>query len=216
MDLLRTTGIVLRTSPVMETSLIVIWLTRDFGKLRTLAKGGRRRKSPFRGALEPFSVDELLYLRSRRSDLHLLHECSLIEQFRNLRAEYAKITTAVYFCELADLATQPEHAEPDLFTLLHDALRALNDIPWQPLHPHQFEVHLLAALGLDAARLQVRLAPDVLKLIQRLRELAPDQLGRLRISPSQAVRLRDFLGRQITAQFGHLPRSRRFVATLAE
>ena len=52
----RTIGLVLRTRPLTESSLIVSWLTEHFGRLSTLAKGARRAKSPFSGKLD------LLYL----------------------------------------------------------------------------------------------------------------------------------------------------------
>ena len=42
MNIARTTGLVLRTRPLTETSLIVQWLTRDFGRVATVAKGARR------------------------------------------------------------------------------------------------------------------------------------------------------------------------------
>ena len=41
------TGMILRTRPLTETSLIVHWLTPDFGRIATVAKGARRPKSPF-------------------------------------------------------------------------------------------------------------------------------------------------------------------------
>ena len=36
------TGLILRTRPLTETSLIVHWLTPDFGRIATVAKGARR------------------------------------------------------------------------------------------------------------------------------------------------------------------------------
>ncbi|HXA44461.1 MAG TPA: recombination protein O N-terminal domain-containing protein, partial [Candidatus Angelobacter sp.] len=50
------TGIILRTRPLTETSLIVHWLTPDLGRLATVAKGARRPKSPFAGRLDLFYV----------------------------------------------------------------------------------------------------------------------------------------------------------------
>ena len=47
-------GIILRTRPLTETSLIVHWLTADHGRLSTVAKGAKRPKSPFRGKLDLF------------------------------------------------------------------------------------------------------------------------------------------------------------------
>jgi DNA repair protein RecO (recombination protein O) len=46
MDTERAEAIVLRNQSVTESSLIVTWFTREFGKLKTLAKGARRPKSP--------------------------------------------------------------------------------------------------------------------------------------------------------------------------
>ena len=38
----RSTGLILRTRALTETSLIVHWLTPDLGRLATVAKGARR------------------------------------------------------------------------------------------------------------------------------------------------------------------------------
>lgn len=211
MEIPRATGIVLRQYPVTETSLILTWFTRECGKLRTIAKGARRSKSPFRGEVEPFYFDEILFVRSRRSDLHILHECSLLEPHRNLRQDYQKLSAATYFCELVDLATEPEQAEPRLFELLRSTLSTLNRNAWQALWLHHFEINLLAALGFDPARMKTPVPPDLLKLFQRFRELPLTQLSGLRLSPRQSAALETFFLTQAEHQFGRLPRSRRFV-----
>ena len=70
-DMIETaTGIILRTRPLTETSLIVHWLTPDFGRLATVAKGARRPKSPFAGQLDLFYAADFSFSRSRSSDLH--------------------------------------------------------------------------------------------------------------------------------------------------
>ena len=60
----RTTGVVLRTRPLTETSLIVQWLTPDLGRVATVAKGARRPKSPFRGQIDLFYRAEFSFMRS--------------------------------------------------------------------------------------------------------------------------------------------------------
>ena len=72
-------GLVLRTRPLTETSLIVHWLTPGLGRLATVAKGARRAKSPFRGKLDLFYLADFSFSRSRRSELHTLREVSLRE-----------------------------------------------------------------------------------------------------------------------------------------
>src|SRR5258708_36460489 len=71
------TGLVLRTRPLTETSLIVQWLTKDLGRLATVAKGARRARSPFRSKLDLFYLADFSFTRSRRSELHTLPEVTL-------------------------------------------------------------------------------------------------------------------------------------------
>ena len=79
------TGLILRTRSFTETSLIVHWLTPNFGRIATLAKGARRPKSPFLGKLDLFYLADFSFSRSRRSDLHMLREVSLREMHGALR-----------------------------------------------------------------------------------------------------------------------------------
>ena len=78
MTLERATGIVLRTRPLTETSLIVEWLTPDLGRLSAVAKGARRPKSAFRGQIDLFYQAEFSFVRSNRSELHTLREARLL------------------------------------------------------------------------------------------------------------------------------------------
>ena len=125
MDTERAEAIVLRNQSVTESSLIVTWFTREFGKLKTLAKGARRPKSPFRGKLDLFYRDEIVFLRSRRSDLHLLHDCFLENPHAKLRDTVEALTVASYVGELVELATAMEDPNPKMFDLLSVALDAL-------------------------------------------------------------------------------------------
>ena len=51
----RTEGIVLKTNPFGEADLIVTYLTRDYGILKTFAKSPRKIKSRFGSSLEPLT-----------------------------------------------------------------------------------------------------------------------------------------------------------------
>ena len=83
----RTTGVILRTRLLTETSVIVHWLTVDAGRLATVARGARRPKSAFRGKLDLFHEADLVYRRSSRSELHTLGEVVLRETFPALRGD---------------------------------------------------------------------------------------------------------------------------------
>src|SRR5215510_5961861 len=127
-----TQWLILRTRPLTETSLIVHWLTPDFGRLATVAKGARRPKSPFRGKLDLFYLCEFTFVRSRRSDLHTLREVSLRETHSALRRELGWLEQATYATELLEQTTETETPLPDFFELLAGFLRHLPDHAPQP------------------------------------------------------------------------------------
>src|SRR5512146_3023961 len=100
------TGLVLRTRPLTETSLIVQWLTPGLGRLATVAKGARRPKSPFRGKLDLFYLADFSFSRSRRSELHTLREVNLRCTSPALRRELGYLRQAAYCTGLVAQATE--------------------------------------------------------------------------------------------------------------
>ena len=109
------TGLILRTRPLTETSLIVNWLTPNFGRISTVAKGARRPKSPFRGKLDLFYLADLSFSRSRRSDLHTLREVSLRETHSSLRQDLGQLRQASYCAALIEQTTETETPLPAVF-----------------------------------------------------------------------------------------------------
>ncbi len=143
-----TPAILLRKTKLTETSLIITWLTRDEGKLKTVAKGARRPKSRFAGTLDLFYHCEIQFARSRRSELHILREAVLRQPFENLRFDYRRVAVASYFTELLELVTEPEHPAPELYDLLLRAVAHLDaKLPTERALPH-FEQELARLLGI--------------------------------------------------------------------
>src|ERR1043165_6312994 len=110
----RTQGLILRTRPLTETSLIVQWLTPDFGRIATVAKGARRAASPYRGKLDLFYLAELSFSRSRRSDLHLLREVVVRDTNRALREDLDRLRQASYAAALVELSTETDTSLPGI------------------------------------------------------------------------------------------------------
>ena len=189
METERAEAIVLRVQPVTESSLRVLWFTREFGKLKTLAKGARRPKSPMRGRLDLFYEDEISFLRSRHSDLHLLHECFLENPHRALRTSVPVLTAASYVCELVDALTAVEDAQPDLFRLLAEMLASL-ETAVLPAQLIWFELHALAATGWKPA-----FAGEIgtMKVLQSLAGATFAAASRVRLTAAQIRAAQDFL-----------------------
>src|SRR5512137_1196935 len=139
----RTEGVILRTRPLTETSLIVQWLTPSLGRLATVAKGARRAKSPFRGKLDLFYLADFSFSRSRRSELHTLREVGLRETNSGLREDLGLLQQACYCAALMEQATEMETPLASEFELVMGLLRQLLAQPPQATTIFAFELKLL-------------------------------------------------------------------------
>src|SRR5438270_938691 len=118
-------GLIVRTRPLTESSLIVHWLTRDQGRLATVAKGAQRVKSPLRGKLDLFYVADFSFSRSRRSELHKLREARLRETHSGLRRDLDQLQQACYCANLVEQATEMDTPLPRVFELMIGLLEHL-------------------------------------------------------------------------------------------
>jgi DNA repair protein RecO (recombination protein O) len=143
----RATGIILRTHPLTETSLIVRWLTADAGRIDTAARGARRAKSPMRGKLDLFYLAQFSFARNRRSELHTLREVSLLDTHRPLRNGLGALRQASYASALIVRTTEPGTPLPELFALMKGFLSRLALAGPAPSLLLAFEINMLMALG---------------------------------------------------------------------
>ena len=117
-------GIVLRSFPFGEADRVVVLLSPNHGKLRTVAKGVRRTKSRFGGRLEPFCHVDLVLYEGRNLDT--ITQVVTIEPFHHLRADLDRVIAAGTMVEVADAVAQEDEGAVRLFLLLQRGLRALD------------------------------------------------------------------------------------------
>jgi DNA repair protein RecO (recombination protein O) len=204
----RTQGLILRTRPLTETSLIVHWLTPDFGRLATVAKGARRPKSPFRGKLDLFYLCDFSFVRSRRSDLHILGEVVLRDTHQALRHELASLQQASYCAALIEQTTETETPLPKLFKLMEGLLDHLRHPPPRLQTLFAFELKLLAELGQQPDLSKTSLTPGVRQIIRQLASADWPAIGRLKLSDAQSTELRQFLHGFLIYHLGRIPKGR--------
>ncbi len=65
MSVLTSEAVVLRTWPVHESDLLVSFFTRDYGRLKGMAKAALKSRKRFGGALEPMTVARAWLARGR-------------------------------------------------------------------------------------------------------------------------------------------------------
>src|SRR5690606_10306733 len=93
-------GIVLRGYPFGEADRIVVLLSPNHGKLRTVAKGVGRTKSRSGGRLEPFTHVDLVLYEGRNLDT--ITQVSINEGFPSLRSDLSRVVAAGIMVEAAD------------------------------------------------------------------------------------------------------------------
>src|ERR1051325_10432119 len=125
MSLEKATALVIRGSDFSETSRIVTLWTREFGKVRALAKGGRRLKSNFDVAFDLLTVCRVMFIRKAHGGLDLLTEARLEEQFPALRQDLQALYAGYYVAELLADGTQDYDPHPPLFDAAVATLRRL-------------------------------------------------------------------------------------------
>ena len=119
-------ALILRTYKLGETDRIVVFLTRDRGKKRGVAKGARRPRSRYTGALEPMTRAGVAYYEREQRDLVRLN---YVETVRSpLSASTAEALGHVgYFADLIDEWAPESHADERLFRLGASMVDAIAD-----------------------------------------------------------------------------------------
>lgn len=204
----RAHGLILRTRPFTETSLIVNWLTPELGRLSTVAKGARRAKSPFRGKLDLFYEADFSFHRSRRSELHTLREVVLRETNTALRHELGYLRQASYCAALIEQTTETQTPLPEIYELFFGFIRALPKNPPRPRTVFAFELKLLQALGLSPDVEESQLPTETRALVNSLTETDWDNLADLRATAAQARAVKQFLHGFLVFHVGKIPRGR--------
>jgi DNA repair protein RecO (recombination protein O) len=202
------TGIILRTRPLTETSLILHWLTPDFGRLATVAKGARRPKSPFAGKLDLFYAADFSFSRSRSSDLHNLREVNLRETHGAIRGDILKLQQAAYATAFVEQATETETPLPEIFGLTRDFLKSLCEQKPRPQTVFAFEVKVLDELGLAPDLNETRLTPGAKKITAALLAGDWESIARLKLTGEQNRELHEWLHGFLIFHLGKLPRGR--------
>lgn len=168
MDPLKTDAIVLRVVEFSESSCIVTLFTKELGKISTIAKGARRKKSPFEAALDLIAICRIVFLHKSSQSLDILTEAKLHRRFRSSAKDLQRFYAGLYVIELLNLMTDEADPHEALFDQAVTAIETIDSIDdqtfaqerpsktlshrptqdrsWEHAVMH-FEIHLLDLLG---------------------------------------------------------------------
>jgi DNA repair protein RecO (recombination protein O) len=187
-------ALILRTYKLGEADRIVVFLTRDRGKKRGVAKGARRPRSRFAAALEPMTEARVAYFEKERRELVGLNYAEPVRspmalvggpkgpplQDRRSAPSGAPLFDALgyigYFAELLDEWAQDADADDRLFRLGASMLDALSaGAPVEPLARY-FEYWLLRLQGVYPES-RGTLSDEAVAFLAASRTVAPQQVG---------------------------------------
>jgi DNA repair protein RecO (recombination protein O) len=182
-------ALILRTYKLGEADRIVVFLTRDRGKKRGVAKGARRQRSKFTGALEPLTEVQVAYFEKERRELVGLNYADPVRSPLSLAGtpEHDALGYVSYFAELLDEWAQEADADDRLYRLgasMLDALAA--GAPVEPLARY-FEYWLLRLQGLYPES-RGSLSDGAVAFLTASRSAAPARVGEL---PAERRTLRE-------------------------
>ena len=121
----RTEGIVLKTNPFGEADLIVTYITKDCGIVKTFAKSPRKIKSKFGSSLEPLTFSKISFWGKEDCTLPRLVQSDIIYPFHFLRSSLRCFLKISEIFELTLNFVPERDAGNRAYTLLMRTLRAM-------------------------------------------------------------------------------------------
>jgi DNA repair protein RecO (recombination protein O) len=121
----RTDAVVLKSMKYRDSSKIVTFYSRRFGKIKGIAKGARQMKSKFGAALEPLSAVSLILYKKDQRELQLISQCDLLKTYKTIHSELDRLAVGLSIIELLNQVTHDEEGNDALYTLLVQSLDEL-------------------------------------------------------------------------------------------
>jgi DNA repair protein RecO (recombination protein O) len=147
MGVLTSEAVVLRTWPVHEADLIVSFFSRDFGKVRGVAKSALKSRKRFGGALEPMTVARAWFAERPGQELVRLDQLEIVRSPLSLPVDQTRMAVLSFFAELLDEALPDHDPQETVFRLLVAVLEQTTvEQPWMPLT--YFQLWMTRLMGL--------------------------------------------------------------------
>ncbi|MGD0095455.1 MAG: DNA repair protein RecO [Terracidiphilus sp.] len=152
MNVLTSEAVVLRTWPVHEADLIVSIFTRDYGRLRGVAKAALKSRRRFGGALEPMTLAHAWFAERPRQELVRLDQLEILRSPLSAPVDPIRMTVLSFYAELLDESLPDRDPNETIFRLLVTVLEQTTvEQPWMPLTYFQLWMTRLMGLLPDIA-----------------------------------------------------------------
>ena len=123
----RSAAVVIGSFELGESDRVVTFFTRTFGKVRGVAKAARRTRSRFGSALELFTLGELIFFDSGRSELVRVDHFDIARPFDGVRGDLTRLGHAAWMVECVGRLTGERDPNTRVYGLLLRALASVED-----------------------------------------------------------------------------------------
>jgi DNA repair protein RecO (recombination protein O) len=121
----KSTAVVIGSFALGESDRVVTFFSREHGKIRGVARASRRPRSRFAGALELFTVGELVFFDTGRSELVRIDHFDVLHPLARLREDLDRIGHASWVVECLGRLTADRDPHVNLYALLVRSLRSM-------------------------------------------------------------------------------------------
>jgi DNA repair protein RecO (recombination protein O) len=128
MSVLTSEAVVLRTWPVHESDLLVSFFTRDYGRLKGMAKAALKSRKRFGGALEPMTLARAWFAERPRQELVRLDQLEILRSPLSGPVDQARMAVLSFYAELVDEALPERDPQDAVFRLLASVLEQTNAV----------------------------------------------------------------------------------------
>jgi len=118
MTVLTSEAVVLRTWPLHEADLIVSFFTRDYGRVKGVAKSALRSRKRFGGALEPMTVARAWFAERPRQELVRLDQLEIMRSPLSAPVDHVRMAVLSFYAEVLDEALPEHDPQETVFRLL--------------------------------------------------------------------------------------------------
>jgi DNA repair protein RecO (recombination protein O) len=141
----RTESIILRRTDFGEADRLLTLFSREYGKIRAIAKGARKPQTRKAGHVELFMRTNFLIAKGKNIDI--ITQAELVEAYGALREDLVRTTYASYIVELLDRFTADEDRDLHKYNLLAEGLGWFATSDNMLLAARFYELRLLSLAG---------------------------------------------------------------------
>jgi DNA repair protein RecO (recombination protein O) len=190
--------IILGHKNLSENDKFVFLYNEELGKIKAVARGARKLTSKFTGHLETLNIcTATLYFGPKNI---LITEISTIENFRQVRENLDRLSSAMQIAEITDKILYEHQTLDNLIKLIEKTIHHLSTTKKPLLIAIAYIIKLLDKIGIipDFKEIQseFNLEKKYRQFFEYLKTKSLSEIERIALSPDEAIHIKNFV-RQI-------------------